>query len=66
MRLRRFLMVTGVHEPVHGHLGHAHELGDFGHRQESDVWNLGHPTYPFLDEHTLWGRWDACKPAWLL
>ena len=40
--------LTGVNQPVDGHLGHAHELCDLGDRQESDFRNIGHPTYPFL------------------
>lgn len=54
--------LPSMNQPIHGHLGYAHQLGDLSNREESDVRNLGHPTYPFLDVHTLCGSWDTCKP----
>jgi hypothetical protein len=56
--------LPSMNQPIHGHLGHAHQLCNLSNGEESDVWNLGHPTYPFLDVHTLCGSWDACKPVW--
>lgn len=45
--------LPSVHHSIDGHLRHAHQFGDLSHRKEPDIWNLGHPTYPFLDLCTL-------------
>ena len=40
--------LAAVHEPVHGHLRHAHHRRDLRHRQEADVLELTcHATPPY-------------------
>src|SRR6185312_8592137 len=38
--------LTGMHEPVHGHLGDAHQLSDLRDREKSHVGQLCHSSHP--------------------